>query len=283
VSAPSSTAQQVLLPDLGESVTEGVIVEWRKGVGDVVQVGETLVDVTTDKVDVEVPAPAGGRITRIAAEPGETVAVGALLAELAPLGDDESAPNGGPPAPAAEAPAAEAPPAEARAVPIVLPDMESVTEATVVEWRKAVGDAVAQDEIVVEVSTDKVDLEVPAPAAGTLTRIDVQAGDTFPVSQPLGEIAAGAAATAPGPTAPAAPAGPPAAEPAAPGPDGAVALGGHASPLARRIAGAHGVDVERLPGSGPGGQVRRRDVIAAVSAEPAPAARSAAPAPVGEA
>ena len=173
-------------------MTEGVIVEWRKAVGDVVEAGETLVDITTDKVDVEVPAPSGGRIARIAAEPGDTVAVGALLAELVPVDDEEPAPNGRAAAPAAEPPAP-APPAEARAVPIVLPDMESVTEATVIEWRKAVGDAVAQDEIVVEVSTDKVDLEVPAPAAGTLARIDVRAGDTFPVSQPLGEIAAGAA------------------------------------------------------------------------------------------
>ncbi len=253
-------------------MTEGVIVEWRKAVGDVVEAGETLVDITTDKVDVEVPAPSGGRIARIAAEPGDTVAVGALLAELVPVDDEEPAPNGRAAAPAAEPPAP-APPAEARAVPIVLPDMESVTEATVIEWRKAVGDAVAQDEIVVEVSTDKVDLEVPAPAAGSLARIDVQAGDTFPVSQPLGEIAAGAApAGAPADGAAAGPAEP------APAATGDLALGGHASPLARRIAGQHGLDLESLPGSGPGGQVRRRDVLAAVESGPAPAPAPAPPA-----
>ena len=232
MSTTSSQTIHVLLPELGESVTEGVVVEWRVAEGDVVEAGDTLLDVTTDKVDVEVPSPAAGRVERIVAAAGDTVAVGALLAELLPVGaaqpggngsgDEAGAPAAGTPAaaapvadapaPVADAPApvteasepapaapAAAPPAETgngALVPIVLPDMESVTEGAVVEWRVAVGDAVAADQIVVEVSTDKVNLEVPAPAAGRLASIAVEAGGTFTVGQPLGEIAAGAGAPA---------------------------------------------------------------------------------------
>ena len=219
MSTTSSQTIKVLLPELGESVTEGVVVEWRVSEGDEVVAGDTLLDVTTDKVDVEVPAPAAGQVVRIVAAPGETVEVGALLAELGPPGAN-GAGNGGRPgngaapaatveAPAAEAeaepapaaePVAEEPPAAPGApaepgalVPIVLPDMESVTEGVVVEWRVAVGDAVTAEQILVEVSTDKVDLEVPAPAAGRMASIDVEAGATFTVGQPLGQVEAGAA------------------------------------------------------------------------------------------
>jgi multifunctional 2-oxoglutarate metabolism enzyme len=176
VSTTSSQTIPVVLPELGESVTEGIVVEWRVAEGDVVEPGQPLLDVTTDKVDVEVPAPAAGRIARIVAAPGDTVEVGALLAELwtggAGDGDGGEA-NGSRAAAPASAPAGDG--AGGR-VPIVLPDMESVTEGTVVEWRVAVGDAVAAEQVVVEVSTDKVDLEVPAPAAGILASIAVAAG-----------------------------------------------------------------------------------------------------------
>ncbi|HTI32955.1 MAG TPA: biotin/lipoyl-containing protein, partial [Miltoncostaea sp.] len=222
----SSQTVKVLLPELGESVTEGVVVEWRVKEGDTVATGDTLLDVTTDKVDVEVPAPASGVVARIVAAPGETVEVCALLAELstgngaAPAGNGggpaAGAGNGGAPAataepeapaPEAAVPEAEAPEAPAETAPvepaadagpgqlvaIVLPDMESVTEGTVVEWRVAVGDAVEAEQILLEVSTDKVDLEVPAPAAGRLASIEVEAGATFTVGQPLGHVEAGAA------------------------------------------------------------------------------------------
>jgi 2-oxoglutarate dehydrogenase E1 component len=188
-------------------VTEGVVVEWRKAEGDRVEAGETLLDVTTDKVDVEIPAPSAGRLSRLVAQPGDVVAVGALLGEIAPDGDGAaSTPAPEPDAPQAipdefvSTPAAASPPAAPdggqRLVPIVLPPMESVTEATIVEWRRAVGDAVRADEVLVEVTTDKVDLEVPAPAEGRLATILAQAGETIAVGQPLGEVAVGAAAEA---------------------------------------------------------------------------------------
>jgi multifunctional 2-oxoglutarate metabolism enzyme len=244
---PADATIQILLPVLGESVTEGTVIEWRKSIGDAVEEGETLLEVTTDKVDVEIPSPAGGVLAAITADAGAAVEVGALLGEIA-------AGNGAPPA----APAAPADAGPATLVPIQLPDMESVTEATVVEWKKAVGEAVAQDEIIVEVSTDKVDLEVPSPAAGTLAEIAVPNGETFEVAVPMGQVAAGAApapgagAVAPAPiaTAPAAPA------PAAPPPLRDVA----ASPIARRVAFEKGVDLAAVTGTGPGGLIRRADV-----------------------
>ena len=191
MSTTSSQTIKVVLPELGESVTEGIVVEWRVAEGDTVESGQTLLDVTTDKVDVEVPAPASGVVARIVAAPGDTVEVGALLAELT-SGDGAGNGSGdGPAAPAEAAPGdgdgAAAPAADEApgpVVPIVLPDMESVTEGVVVEWRVAVGDVVAVDQIVVEVSTDKVDLEVPSPAAGRIASIAVPAGETFTVGHP---------------------------------------------------------------------------------------------------
>ncbi|MGE0027213.1 MAG: multifunctional oxoglutarate decarboxylase/oxoglutarate dehydrogenase thiamine pyrophosphate-binding subunit/dihydrolipoyllysine-residue succinyltransferase subunit, partial [Thermoleophilia bacterium] len=182
-------------------------------------------------------------------------------------------------APAPEAPAEPAEPAEpGQMVPIVLPDMESVTEGTVVEWRVAVGEAVEAEQILLEVSTDKVDLEVPAPAAGRLASIDVEAGATFTVGQPLGHVEAGAAgaASAPAPAA-AAPeqAGPgPAAAGNGQAPAGAAVEWPKISPIARRLALEHGIDPGTLTGTGAAGMIRKEDVVAAASgaAAPAPAA-----------
>jgi len=259
---PADTTIQVILPVLGESVTEGTVIEWHKAVGDAVEEGETLLEVTTDKVDVEIPSPAAGVLSAITAGPGAAVEVGQLLGEIA-SGD------GAGPAPAATAPddgagasangasgnGASAPAEPAALVPIQLPDMESVTEGTVVEWKKAVGDPVAQDEIIVEVSTDKVDLEVPSPASGTLAEISVPNGETFEVANPLGQVAAGAAPAAGAPASgaaggAAAPAAPKA--PAAAPPVRDVA----ASPIARRVAFEQGVDLATVSGTGPGGLIR---------------------------
>ncbi|HWH13408.1 MAG TPA: biotin/lipoyl-containing protein, partial [Miltoncostaeaceae bacterium] len=213
----TSRTFQVLLPELGESVTEGTIVEWRVSEGAAVAAGDILLDLTTDKVDVEVPAPVAGTIARIVAPEGETVEVGALLAEIAL---DGAAPA--PPAPAdpadggqvPEATDAEAPVPPAAAsggdgapgagdgatlVPIVLPEMESVVEGTVVDWYKAPGDSVTQDDDLLEISTDKVDTPVPSPATGVLHSILVNPGDSFEITQPLGYIAVGAGAAAPAP------------------------------------------------------------------------------------
>lgn len=254
------------------------MIEWRKAVGDAVEEGETLLEVTTDKVDVEIPSPAAGVLSAITADAGAPVEVGQLLGEIA-------SGNGASPAPAAATPAdgagangatgngASAPAEPAALVAIQLPDMESVTEGTVVEWKKAVGDPVAQDEIIVEVSTDKVDLEVPSPASGTLAEIAVPAGETFEVANPLGHVAAGATPTggAPAPAAaPEAAQAPAAPKAAAAPPVRDVA----ASPIARRVAFEQGVDLATVSGTGPGGLIRRADVENAGSgtgmAEPPP-------------
>ncbi len=284
MSTTSSQTVQVVLPELGESVTEGVVVEWRIAEGDEVRAGDPLLDVTTDKVDVEVPAPTSGRLVRIVAQPGDAVEVGALLAELQ-TGDGGG--NGGAPAEAPAAPAADdGATAPGEMVNIVLPDMESVTEGVVVEWSVAVGDEVSAEQTVVEVSTDKVDLEVPAPAAGTLAEIAVAAGETFQVGQPLGRIAVGADGGPPSPAAPAPAAAQdgPAAAPAAPAPPAGDLEWPRISPVARRLAIQRGVDPAAVAGTGPGGMVRKADVLAAGNGAPAaaPAPPATAPAAAGE-
>ncbi|MFJ9538163.1 2-oxoglutarate dehydrogenase, E2 component, dihydrolipoamide succinyltransferase [Streptomyces sp. NPDC101225] len=238
-------AVSVTLPALGESVTEGTVTRWLKAEGERVEADEPLLEVSTDKVDTEIPSPAAGVLASIKVAEDETVEVGA---ELAVIDDGTGAPAAAPapaaaeaPAPAAEAPAAPAPaPAAAPAAPaggasgtdVVLPALgESVTEGTVTRWLKSVGDSVEADEPLLEVSTDKVDTEIPAPASGTLLEIVVGEDETAEVGAKLAVIgAAGAApAAAPAPAAPApaaeapapapaAPAAPPAPAPAAPAP-----------------------------------------------------------------
>ncbi|WP_308438305.1 biotin/lipoyl-containing protein, partial [Streptomyces glebosus] len=223
-------AVSVTLPALGESVTEGTVTRWLKAEGERVEADEPLLEVSTDKVDTEIPAPAAGVLTAIKVAEDETVEVGA---ELAVIDDGTGAPAAAPAPAAAEAPAAEpqpepaaAPAAEAPApaaapaggaegTDVVLPALgESVTEGTVTRWLKEVGEEVQADEPLLEVSTDKVDTEIPAPASGTLLEIVVGEDETAEVGAKLAVIgAAGAApAAAPAPAAPA-PAAAPAPEP----------------------------------------------------------------------
>src|SRR3954468_22636150 len=190
------TTVSVTLPQMGESVSEGTVLEWHKAEGDPVAADETLVEVSTDKVDAEVPSPASGTLVKIHAQEGETIAVGAVLAEIDTNGAAPPAavPDGNGGAPEVEA----APADEGKALDIVMPQMgESVTEGTVLEWHKQAGDAVAADETIVEISTDKVDAEVPSPAAGTITEVLAEAGDTVEVGQVLARMTtSGAGATA---------------------------------------------------------------------------------------
>ena len=156
------TTTQVTMPAMGESVTEGTVLEWHKEEGEPVEVDEVLVEISTDKVDAEVPAPAAGVLVKIHVPEGESVQVGQLLAEIGTNG--ASAPSAAPEAPEA-APEA---PAEAEVIDIVTPTGgESVTEGTILEWAVKVGDAVEDGQTVVEISTDKVDMELPAPAGGS--------------------------------------------------------------------------------------------------------------------
>ncbi|HEX7290634.1 MAG TPA: multifunctional oxoglutarate decarboxylase/oxoglutarate dehydrogenase thiamine pyrophosphate-binding subunit/dihydrolipoyllysine-residue succinyltransferase subunit [Conexibacter sp.] len=270
------TTTQVVMPQMGDSVAEGTILEWHKNEGDSVEADEILVEISTDKVDAEVPAGVSGTVVKILAAEGDTVTVGSALAEIAPSNGAAASDgdNGG--APAAEAaPAAEG---EAQTLEIVMPQMgESVTEGVVLEWHKASGDAVAADETIVEISTDKVDAEVPAPASGTITELLVEPGETVTVGQVLARMTAGAGASA----AAAAPSAP-----AAPAPtNGAVTTpaaedDANASPVARRAAAAHGVALEAIAGSGPGGRITKDDVLAAANggATAAPAKAAAKPA-----
>jgi 2-oxoglutarate decarboxylase len=285
----TETTVQVLMPEMGESVTEGTVLEWHVAEGEAVEEGQTVVEVSTDKVDAEVPAPASGTITRILVDPDETIEVGKPLAEIdtsgiaAEAGDEADAGEGPKPGAAdgaggerdGDAPTvlqeqAPAPPDQAptgERAEITMPEMgESVTEGTVLEWHVAEGDAVEEGQTVAEVSTDKVDAEVPAPASGTITRILVGPDETIEVGKPLAEMAlgvvrAGDGAPTAAPLEPAPGSGAPStAHPPIP-PAGAE--GGKATPLARRAAQANGVDLSRIEGSGPGGKVTKADVLAA--------------------
>ncbi|MFF7788754.1 2-oxoglutarate dehydrogenase, E2 component, dihydrolipoamide succinyltransferase [Streptomyces sp. NPDC007991] len=340
-------AVSVTLPALGESVTEGTVTRWLKAEGERVEADEPLLEVSTDKVDTEIPSPAAGVLASIKVAEDETVEVGA---ELAVIDDGTGAPAAAPapqaeqvaepapePAPAApsteQAAPAPAPTADAAAgggsaegTDVVLPALgESVTEGTVTRWLKSVGDSVEADEPLLEVSTDKVDTEIPAPASGTLLEIVVGEDETAEVGAKLAVIGvAGAApAAAPAQEAPAAPAQPeptpapapaqpapapqapsapapqqqvtPAPEPApaapapAPAPAQAPAApaavtpaddGAYVTPLVRKLAAEHGVDLSAVKGTGVGGRIRKQDVMAAAEAAKAAAA---APAPAAAA
>ncbi|KQR93073.1 MAG: 2-oxoglutarate dehydrogenase, E2 component, dihydrolipoamide succinyltransferase [Microbacterium ginsengisoli] len=305
----------VVLPALGESVTEGTVTRWLKQVGDTVAVDEGLVEISTDKVDTEIPSPVAGVIEEILVQEDDTIEVGAVLAKIgdgsaapapetaAPAAESEPAPVAETPAPAAEpspaaAPAAAAPTASG-GKEVVLPELgESVTEGTVTRWLKQVGDSVEVDEPLLEISTDKVDTEIPAPFAGVLQEILVQEDETVAVGAALARIGDGASAPAAAPAAVPAPApvaapapAPAAAAPAAAAPvaapapvvaPAAAASGddvSYVTPLVRRLAQQQGVDLATVKGSGVGGRIRKEDVLkAAESATSAPAAAAVAPA-----
>ena len=305
----------VTMPQLGESVTEGTITRWLKNVGDTVNADEPLLEVSTDKVDTEIPAPASGVLLSIAADEDQVVEVGGVLGVI---GEPDEAPAAAAPAepaaPAAETtpeaapePAPEPAPAAAPApasggedVVVVLPALgESVTEGVITRWLKAVGDSVAADEPLVEISTDKVDTEIPAPASGTLASIAVEADGTAEVGAEIARISTGAAAPAPTaaptpapevpeptpqPAAAPAPAATPAPAAAASAATSDANAGAYVTPLVRRLAAQNDIDLSTITGTGVGGRIRKADVMAAVeargAAQQAPAATtSVAPAP----
>src|SRR4051812_43334078 len=254
-----NTTVEVVMPPMGDSVSEGSILEWHKQEGDEVSEDETLVEISTDKVDAEVPAPVSGTVVKILAAEGDTVGVGSVLAEIAP-GE-----NGSGPALEVDEPA----PAEATVIEIEMPAMgESVSEGTILEWAKEPGDHVEVDETIVEISTDKVDAEVPAPAAGTITELLADAGDTVSVGQVIARMTSGngakpAVAPAPEPTE-VRPAGEP--ETTVTTPDGL-----KVTPVAARVAAAQGSTSRRSRAPAP----------MAASARPtcSPTARTAPPRP----
>ncbi|WP_109312907.1 MULTISPECIES: 2-oxoglutarate dehydrogenase complex dihydrolipoyllysine-residue succinyltransferase [Ruegeria] len=256
---------EVRVPTLGESVTEATVATWFKKPGDAVAVDEMLCELETDKVTVEVPSPAAGVMGEIVAAEGETVGVDALLATIA-------AGEGAAPAPvAAPAPAAAAAPAASGgSVDVMVPTLgESVTEATVSTWFKQVGDSVAQDEMLCELETDKVSVEVPAPAAGVLAEIVAPEGATVEASAKLAVISGAAAGSV---AAPAAAAATPAAA-ASTGKDIANA------PSAEKAMAEAGLSADQVTGTGRDGRIMKEDVARAAATAAAPAPTAAAPAP----
>ncbi|WP_297699434.1 2-oxoglutarate dehydrogenase, E2 component, dihydrolipoamide succinyltransferase [Mycobacterium sp.] len=342
-------AFSVQMPALGESVTEGTVTRWLKQEGDTVELDEPLVEVSTDKVDTEIPSPAAGVLTKIVAREDDTVEVGG---ELAVIGD--AAEDGGSQAPSEPAPQAQsAPPAQPEtqpqpepqpepepqpqataqpepqparqssgggdATPVLMPELgESVTEGTVTRWLKKVGDSVQVDDALVEVSTDKVDTEIPSPVAGVLISITAEEDATVPVGGELARIGSGSEAPAPAPAAPQpppapkaeptpqpaappqaqpkpeptpAPAPPPKAQPepqAPPAPTQPPAQATDAStdgtpyvtPLVRKLAAENNIDLTSVTGTGVGGRIRKQDVLAAAERkQQADKAPAPAPAP----
>ena len=323
-------SERVTMPALGESVTEGTVTRWLKNVGDSVAIDEPLLEVSTDKVDTEIPSPVAGTLQEILVAEDETVPVGTDLAVVgdgapapayasAPVAEPAheltpaapAAPETVPQAPVAEVPA-EAPAASQAAdtggTTVAMPALgESVTEGTVTRWLKSEGDQIEVDEPLLEVSTDKVDTEIPSPVAGTITKILVSEDETLPVGADLviigGQagkaptpavpvqqaVPAATAPTAPAPAptapapaapAPAAPAFAAAAAPAAKATSAPAASGSDAAayvtPLVRKLASDNNVDLASVKGTGIGGRIRKQDVLDAA----APAKVVVAPAPL---
>ena len=277
------------MPALGESVTEGTVTRWLKAEGDHVAVDEPLLEVSTDKVDTEIPSPVAGILQKIVVGVDQTVAVGA---ELAVIEDGAAASVATPSAPVAAAPVAPpapTPPPPAPVVPatpvapaasnnsgtvITMPALgESVSEGTVTRWLKNVGDSVAMDEALLEVSTDKVDTEIPSPVAGTLLAIDVPVDATVPVGARLGLIGAanGAAVSVPVVATPAPVVTTPApvvvatvvSAPPVVAPPVASQADAYVTPIVRKLAAELGVNLSTIQGSGVGGRIRKEDVQAA--------------------
>jgi len=287
----------VVMPQMGESITEGTLTKWLKQPGEPVERDEPLFEISTDKVDAEIPSPAKGIMGEIKIQEGATVQINTVVCTIVEAG------SAAPAAPAdlkidSVTPAAEAKAAVEAAIPlpapetagtdILMPQMgESITEGTITKWLKNIGDTVARDEPIFEISTDKVDAEIPSPVAGTLTEIRVKEGATVTINTVVAVIGGGAA-PAKAAAAPAAAPAPVAA--AAPAPSASVGETPRSSPLVRKIAGDNNVDLTQVPGTGAGGRITKTDILghleapaakpaAPVAAAPAPAAKPAPPAP----
>jgi pyruvate dehydrogenase E2 component (dihydrolipoamide acetyltransferase) len=278
----------VIMPQMGESIFEGTITKWLKKPGDTVQQDEPLFEISTDKVDAEIPSPAAGVLSEIKIAEGNTVQINTVVGVI---GDADGQPAAPPvetaaktidPPSAANSPASTAAtaPAPASGSDVIMPQMgESIFEGTITKWLKKPGDTVQQDEPLFEISTDKVDAEIPSPAAGVLSEIKVQAGATVQINTVVAVItgagaAAGAAPSAPPPTVVAA------AEPVA---ETEAAESGErvrSSPLVRKIAKENNLDLRQVSGTGSAGRITKEDVLGylAKGAPTAPASKPAAPA-----
>jgi pyruvate dehydrogenase E2 component (dihydrolipoamide acetyltransferase) len=286
----------VIMPQMGESIFEGTITKWLKKLGDTVQRDEPLFEISTDKVDAEIPSPASGVLTEVKIAEGNTVQINTVVGVI---GDADGQPAAAVPAqaPAIETPAqtpvkAIDPPsaanshaptaitAPASASDVIMPQMgESIFEGTITKWLKKPGDTVQQDEPLFEISTDKVDAEIPSPAAGVLSEIKVQAGTTVQINTVVAVISgAGAAPSAPPAPAPVAEA---VAETEADTADAEPGERVRSSPLVRKIAKENNLDLRQVPGTGSAGRITKEDILSylAKGAPTAPAPKPATPAP----
>jgi 2-oxoglutarate dehydrogenase E2 component (dihydrolipoamide succinyltransferase) len=297
---------------MGESITEGTLTKWLKKPGDTVARDEPLFEISTDKVDAEIPSPVAGTLGEIKVQEGATVGINTVVATINEDGASSAAPAASVPtkestvtpaaadtaardAAAEKAALAPSPNGNAASGPgteVLMPQMgESITEGTITKWLKKVGDTVQRDEPIFEISTDKVDAEIPSPIAGTLTEIKVPEGSTVSINTVVAIIGGGAVApaAAPKPAAPAAgaPANAPSATPApaAPAAPVAAATAGErlrSSPLVRKIAAENNVDLTAVPGTGASGRITKQDILGHLSGRgataPASASKPAAPA-----
>jgi 2-oxoglutarate dehydrogenase E2 component (dihydrolipoamide succinyltransferase) len=292
----------VKMPALGESVTEGTVTRWLKAEGDHINVDEPLLEVSTDKVDTEIPSPVSGTLSKILVAIDSTVAVGA---DLAIIEDGAAAPAATAPvaAPVAAAPVAPAAAPATGGTIISMPALgESVSEGTVTRWLKNVGDSVAVDEALLEVSTDKVDTEIPSPVAGILVSIDVPVDSTVPVGARLAVIGGSGATTTPVAATPPPPVAapvvaappvvapvvaapvvvtPPPAPAAPPVPAAQVAqpTDSYVTPIVRKLATELGVNLAAIQGTGIGGRIRREDIEAAAKPVASAPQTTSSPAP----
>ncbi len=295
---------EVVMPQMGESITEGTVSKWLKAVGDKIEKDEAILEISTDKVDAEVPSPGAGVLLEIRHQEGETVEVGTVVAVVGAEGEEAAAPvvqapvaetspsevlteQAPTPAILAEAVAAPAapvaPPTSGPATEVVMPQMgESITEGTVSKWLKAVGDKIEKDEPLLEISTDKVDAEVPSPAAGILLEIRANEGETVEVGSVVALVGAEGSSAAPSSakhapevvSAPVAKVAEAQAQPVQAVAAAAAGNGGQnggssvdelrrskSSPLVRNIAKEHGIDITRIPGTGISGRVTKDDIL----------------------
>jgi pyruvate dehydrogenase E2 component (dihydrolipoamide acetyltransferase) len=293
----------VVMPQMGESIFEGTITKWLKQPGDKVTRDEPLFEISTDKVDAEIPAPASGVLKTIMAEEGKTVQVNSVVAVIDESGaTDAAAANGNskPPKTASATsigspeptPAASPAPdslsaSSGPATDVVMPQMgESIFEGTIAKWLKKVGEQVTRDEPLFEISTDKVDAEIPAPVSGILTAIKAETGQTVQVNSVVGVIG-GTGASPAGPDAATAPAAASAAESMPPAsahePETATGEEVRSSPLVRKLATENNVDLRQVSGSGAGGRVTKDDILAFVErVKTAPTAAPIAATPMAE-
>jgi pyruvate dehydrogenase E2 component (dihydrolipoamide acetyltransferase) len=287
-------ATEVVMPQMGESITEGTITKWLKKPGDSVQRDEPLFEISTDKVDAEIPSPAAGTLKEIKIAEGTTVQINTVVCTIeegasASAGSSKSETAAAPAADTTTPAAIDAPPAtqgnpdvnfSAAAGPgteVLMPQMgESITEGTITKWLKKVGDTVQRDEPIFEISTDKVDAEIPSPVAGTLTEIKVAEGVTVTINTVVAVIGGGAGKAAAAPAAGPAPAAKAAPAPAAPPDSAAVTEHPRSSPLVRKMAKDNNVDLTQVPGSGSAGRITKGDIVAHLEQGPKPAATAAA-------